>query len=224
MIASSDTAIVSRPNGNLSNGSNGKTPMFSTFHIAKMITCVTRNVMLPENFATHSATRITPLPRDTSPSLTLRDAALRTIAAFVRSRLPVAIRRRIAAAGLTRNSSSRSPRSTISASPDAVTVAVAVREPRSSSEISPKNSPGSIVSRNTFSPVFVLTVSSTAPDLTMTIQSPGSPYSNSTLPATSSMRRRARRAPPARARIEEREQRHLGEHVGGRGHRGVSAP
>ncbi len=164
--------MVSRPNG---YGSNANDVRLITRHSVNATMWMSRNVMLPEKFATQSATRRIVLAWSGASSLTLRAAALRTIAAFVRRRLPVASNRRIAAAGLTRSSSSRSPRSTISASPACVTVAVAVRVPMSSSEISPKNSPGRMLSRDTFSPVLVLTVSSTAPDMTTTIQSPGSP-------------------------------------------------
>jgi hypothetical protein len=63
-----------------------------------------------------------------------------------------------------------------------VAVAVAVREPPSSSDSSPKNSPVAGVCRMIFWPALSFTDSSIAPSTTMNIESPGSPARNRTSP------------------------------------------
>src|SRR3569832_426876 len=142
-----------------------------------------RNVWLFVKFATQSEARWMMFWRASAILLVLRAAVLRSTAAFERNRLPVAVRRLSAAAGRMRSSAARSPRSTTISWPGSLHTARAEREPPSSSEISPKKSPRSASSRNTFSPVLILTDISTEPESTMPIQSPGSPYSNSVSPA-----------------------------------------
>ena len=100
-----------------------------------------RNGRLPVKSEIQSAARITVVRLSSVSSLMLREAVRRSSFADSRSRRPVAVSRSIAAAGRARRNSSRSPRSTTTASRSFVTCADAVRGPPSSSEISPKKSP-----------------------------------------------------------------------------------
>ena len=61
-MASSETIIVSRPNGNGSNGlSPGITLAFHTLHTANQITLATRNQLLPNASVIQSASRCGPV-------------------------------------------------------------------------------------------------------------------------------------------------------------------
>jgi len=73
-IASSDTIIVSRPNGNGSNGSNhGIGTTFHPIHTTNHTPLRMRNAMLPENAAITSAIRSSSDSLLSAASLTLRD-------------------------------------------------------------------------------------------------------------------------------------------------------
>jgi len=97
--------------------------------------------------------------------------------------------------------------------------AVAVRGPSSSSEISPKNSPGPGLSRNISSPVLVFTESCTSPAVTMYIESPGSPTFEDHRALVELDRLDAFREERALLIVEQREQRDFGQKSGG-GHAG----
>ncbi len=144
MIASSETHIVSKPYGNSSQPPIGvwaSGPVLSTIQTKNSPQWMKRNGRLPEKSEIQSAARITAVRLSSVSSLMLRDAVRRSSFADSRSRRPAAVSSSIAAAGRARRNSSRSPRSTTTASRSFVTCADAVRGPPSSSEISPKKSP-----------------------------------------------------------------------------------
>ena len=151
-------------------------PVLSTIQTKNSPQWMKRNGRLPLKSEIQSATFMTAVRLSSVSSLMLRDAVWRS--SFARSRAgacPVAVSSSIAAAGRMRENSSRSPRSTTTASRSFVTSADAVRGPPSSSEISPKKSPARAVSSTMRSPVSFLKKISTSPARTMYSESPGSP-------------------------------------------------
>ncbi len=177
MIASSDTTMVSSPNGkgsNIGGFQPGSQRVLSRTQAAKKTMCSIRNVMLPEKAAIQSAARSTVVRRSATSSLTLREAVLRSSSTLRRSRLPMAAMMSSPASGWARKRWLRSSRSTASASRSSITRTEAVREPPSRKEISPKTSPGPGVSSTTRSPVASVRKTSTEPSRMTNRVPPGS--------------------------------------------------
>jgi hypothetical protein len=163
-MISSDVAIVRNPKGKESKGrTTRKSPTFSSTQVRKSRMWRARNGRLPLNDASHSASRWRGVVCCCTSWFGETLEADWSSRSASRRRLPMTVSTSSAAPGCFWNRPSSAARSISIAPVGSTATASAVRSRPSSSDSSPKKSPGPSWPSFTFCPVVVSTEISTAP-------------------------------------------------------------